>query len=488
MSERNTHARSTCERLALGLAVALAAGAAQAAPPQAGVSAAVEGSVTRESTADSDVPAASRELSVGSDVFMQDLIASGENSRTQILLLDESSLKLGPNSEVVIDEFVYDPADGSGEIAARAASGTFRFVSGLIGRRDAQDVEIETPVATLGVRGTILTVDITRNRQGDVDEALFVLSGPGIGNNANARRGAILVTAEGRTVKVQRSGWGTTVRPGEPPSAARPVPPERLAELNAAVSRQAADTGEADGDPTGGTVAETGAANTAGQTTAQTLMSSAETQQTSQSAANAQDQASGADLEDALLGEDVVAEQPVLIEPGTSPSGVFNNLEQPISTFELVNQVSSGIATASETNVKMVDIAGTSRFGASGEINVFSTAGQTQLGSYDVFFQADFSEKTFVARFENIDVSVEDLQAGAVSQATDLPESGIAFITFSAGSDGLRGIVANEGCKNSGCAAAIDLLALEGKPVGGISHSLAVGNVGGAGSLRTNSR
>jgi hypothetical protein len=493
MSERNTRPRSARGGLALGCALALAAGAAQtgaaqAAPQQAGVSAAVDGRVTRESTLDTDVPQAGRTLSVGSEVFLQDLIASGENSRTQILLLDESALKLGPESELVIDEFVYDPAERSGEMAARAAAGTFRFVSGVIGRRNAENVEIETPVATVGVRGTILTVDIDRNSQGQVEEALFVLSGPGIENNANARRGAILVTAQGRTVKVQRSGWGTVVRPGEPPSSPRPIPAERLAQLNAALSRGAGPTGPGGGDPTGGTVVQTGAAQLAGQTTAQTLTSGSQTQQTSASADSAQDEASGEDLEDATLGEEVAVGQPVLIEPGTSPSGVFNNLDQPISTFDLVNQVSSGIATASETNVKMVDIAGTSRFGPSGEINVFSTAGQERLGSYDVFFRANFSEKTFVARFDDIDVAVQDLQNGAVSQAADLPESGIAFITFTAGSDGFNGVTANQACKDAGCAAAIDLLALDGKPVGGIAHSLAVGNVGGAGSVRTSDR
>lgn len=488
MSERKMRTRTACGGLALGFAAALAAGAVQAAPQQAGVSAAVEGSVTRESTLDTDVPQAGRTLSVGSEVFLQDLISSGENSRTQLLLLDESALKLGPESELVIDEFVYDPAERSGQMAARAAAGTFRFVSGLIGRRDAEDVEIETPVATVGVRGTILTVDIDRTSAGDVEEALFVLSGPGIENNANARRGAILVTAQGRTVKVQRSGWGTIVRPGQPPSPPRPIPAERLAQLNASLSRESGDAGPDGGDPTGGTVAETGAAEVAGQSTAQTLMSGAETEQTSDTADAAAEQASGEELEDETLGEDVIAGQPVLIEPGTSPSGVFNNLDQPISTFDLVNQVSSGIATASETNVKMVDISGVSRFGGNGEINVFSTAGQERLGSYDVFFRADFSEKTFLARFDNIDVAVQDLKDGAVSQATDFPESGIAFITFSAGADGVNGVSANQACKAANCAAAIDLLALDGKAVGGIAHSLAVGNVGGAGSVRASAR
>ena len=207
------------------LVALLTAAGAQAAPEKAGVSTAVKGSVSRTSTLSSGQPDEARELLTGSSVFMQDRVSAAEESRAQLMLLDESTFTLGPSSDVVIDKFIYDPETGTGELVAQATTGAFRFVSGAIGKTNAEDVTVKTPLGTMGVRGTIVTADIRRGPDGALVEALFVLSGPGIENNANARRGAILITANGRTVPVQRTGWGVRVRPGEPPSDPFPVPP-----------------------------------------------------------------------------------------------------------------------------------------------------------------------------------------------------------------------------------------------------------------------
>ena len=50
-----------------------------------------------------------RTLLVGSDVFSQENVITTENGQAQMLFLDESALTIGPNSEVVLDEFIYDP-------------------------------------------------------------------------------------------------------------------------------------------------------------------------------------------------------------------------------------------------------------------------------------------------------------------------------------------------------------------------------------------
>jgi hypothetical protein len=70
----------------------------------------------------------------------------------QFLLPDETVFTLGPGSDMVIDEFVYDPAASSTRLTAQIARGAFRFVTGKISHR--KDINIKVPVGTIGVRGT----------------------------------------------------------------------------------------------------------------------------------------------------------------------------------------------------------------------------------------------------------------------------------------------------------------------------------------------
>lgn len=96
-------------------------------------------------------------LSVGSSVFVGDTIATGENSKLIIRFNDQSTLKFGEKASMVIDEMVYEPAGRNpegGSQAVKFAEGVFEFVSGTIGRNLPESVALNTPVATIGIRGT----------------------------------------------------------------------------------------------------------------------------------------------------------------------------------------------------------------------------------------------------------------------------------------------------------------------------------------------
>lgn len=71
----------------------------------------------------------------------------------QLLFLDETSLSIGPQSEVILDRFVYDPATGAGSVAIETVKGAFRFITGS---QNPANYAIQTPFASLGVRGTIV--------------------------------------------------------------------------------------------------------------------------------------------------------------------------------------------------------------------------------------------------------------------------------------------------------------------------------------------
>ncbi|BBK42213.1 hypothetical protein STVA_22330 [Allostella vacuolata] len=101
-----------------------------------------------------------RALRVGDRVFQNERIDTGPDGRTQILFLDETTITVGPNSSVVLDTFVYDPDRGRHSVVIEATQGVLRFVSGS---GNSRAFEIRTPVATVGVRGTILDILVAKD-------------------------------------------------------------------------------------------------------------------------------------------------------------------------------------------------------------------------------------------------------------------------------------------------------------------------------------
>lgn len=96
-------------------------------------------------------------LSSGSAVHSNELIRSGDGAVANLVFVDETKLSVGPKSEVRLDKFAYDPNKNTGTVVVRATRGAYRFVTGV---QDPRNYEIKTPYATLGVRGTILEVNL----------------------------------------------------------------------------------------------------------------------------------------------------------------------------------------------------------------------------------------------------------------------------------------------------------------------------------------
>lgn len=99
-----------------------------------------------------------RGLKVGDAVYRNEEIKTGRASKAQLLFRDETVFSLGPNSVAVLDKFVYDPDKKTGEVAIKAVTGAFRFVSGS---GPKENYRINTPAGSIGVRGTSLTFSIT---------------------------------------------------------------------------------------------------------------------------------------------------------------------------------------------------------------------------------------------------------------------------------------------------------------------------------------
>jgi hypothetical protein len=102
-----------------------------------------------------------RELLVGHDVIHNEKISTGNGGQAQLLFTDQSSLTVAKNSEVVIDDFVFDSQKQNGNLTATLTTGVFRYVGGKISKQ--QDVTFYTPTGTVSVRGGIALIKIDGN-------------------------------------------------------------------------------------------------------------------------------------------------------------------------------------------------------------------------------------------------------------------------------------------------------------------------------------
>ena len=94
-----------------------------------------------------------RILELGNDMYANEHVQTVENGKVHLLFKDGSALSIGPNSDIVLDRFVYDPETKTGELSMSATKGVFRFVGGRISK--TTPVTIKTPNATIGIRGGV---------------------------------------------------------------------------------------------------------------------------------------------------------------------------------------------------------------------------------------------------------------------------------------------------------------------------------------------
>ena len=208
------------------LAAIAIAGTAGAASTVVGINAAIRNKVvTRAATDPAAHPAILR-----ARIGLGDQVQTANASMLQILLLDRSNFTVGANARVTIDRFVYDPQRSASAVGASVARGAFRFISGRSIHNMPGQTAITTPVASIGVRGTIFegavgpdAVKIAAHEGaaagGKIDPetaTLIVLRGPG--STPTEPGGAIDVTAFGETIALDKPGLALFIPgPGQKP-------------------------------------------------------------------------------------------------------------------------------------------------------------------------------------------------------------------------------------------------------------------------------
>ena len=173
------------------LAAFFAGGASAQNASKIGVASAVKNRVEGSS--------GNRALTAGSSVFAREVVRTGEQSTAQLLFLDETSLSIGPQAEVTLDRFVFDPNRGAGNVVISTTRGALRFVSGS---QQPNSYQIRTPVATIGVRGTIFDLYTSVNSKGQIFSIVILV------------KGATSITLGGQVFNLTKPGQALIVTQG----------------------------------------------------------------------------------------------------------------------------------------------------------------------------------------------------------------------------------------------------------------------------------
>src|SRR5215471_17196534 len=122
-----------------------------AEPPTIGVAASIK------PNAEAGVGANLQVLSPGSELHASETVRTGNLGQADLVFIDYTNLTVGPASEVLLDQFVYDPVGSQGKVVVQTTRGAFRFVTGT---QDHSAYQIKTPYGSLGVRGTEFTCEV----------------------------------------------------------------------------------------------------------------------------------------------------------------------------------------------------------------------------------------------------------------------------------------------------------------------------------------
>ncbi len=99
-------------------------------------------------------------LSAGDSVFQGDVIETADGGAINMVFLDKTTFALGSDARLALDEMVYNPASQQGSSSFSILKGVFVFVSGEIAKTDNTKMQVNTPVATIGIRGTKVAGEI----------------------------------------------------------------------------------------------------------------------------------------------------------------------------------------------------------------------------------------------------------------------------------------------------------------------------------------
>ena len=106
-----------------------------------------------------NVASQGEQTKVGDPVYLGDVVQTGADGKISITFTDDTAFNLSSNARMALNDFVYDPNGKSNSTLFSLTKGTFTFVAGKVAKTG--DMKIDTPVATMGIRGTTPHVEIS---------------------------------------------------------------------------------------------------------------------------------------------------------------------------------------------------------------------------------------------------------------------------------------------------------------------------------------
>jgi hypothetical protein len=164
-----------------------------------------------------------RQLKIGSDVVHNERIRSTSEGSMQLIFVDKTTLTISPNSDITINEFVFDRNSNSGKLALTVGKGVMRFVGGQVSH--GGEARVTTPTATMGIRGGIALI-----------------------NSANGKTtvvhlyGSTSITTGSNSRTITRPGYYAEASGGQI-SAPGPAPAALIASYNAQLQSKSGQTG-----------------------------------------------------------------------------------------------------------------------------------------------------------------------------------------------------------------------------------------------------
>ena len=143
----------------------------------------------------------------GSKIYYGDTIIVKSQSNAQILFLDETVMTVGENTELTIDDFVYDPKTDNGSFVTSIKSGIVKTISGKISGKDPEKLKIKMPNGSLGVRGTEFLISSNSD-----EESRVLLLGPGPNNTLGMVPGNIQLTDGINTTEISQPGFQAVIK------------------------------------------------------------------------------------------------------------------------------------------------------------------------------------------------------------------------------------------------------------------------------------
>ncbi len=156
---------------------------------QSGIVAAISGAVKIVSDDIGSLP------ETGQKVYLNDVIETGDSGKLQILLLDRTTITIGPNTSIIIDEFVFDPGV-TRSLEATVLKGAFKLASSTMKLKNPEKRVLNMPNAVISIRGTELIGTI----QDQVQNVVLL-------------DGAITVANDGYSQDIDRPSFGVSINP-----------------------------------------------------------------------------------------------------------------------------------------------------------------------------------------------------------------------------------------------------------------------------------